>query len=71
MEHELVLYVVLEPHDQVVPNGAESCLVLTHLGHHTSIDVGIKVPAFDILSVFPLDRYSDAKRDDMPRGVVT
>ena len=70
MEDELILDVMLEPHDQVVPNGAESGLVLTHLGHHAGVNVGIEVPALNILSIFPLDRYSDAKRNDVPRGVV-
>ena len=48
MEKELVFDVVLEPHDDVVPNCAESVLILPHFFHNTSVNMRIKVPTLNV-----------------------
>ena len=70
MDHELVLYVVLEAHDHVVPNRAEPVLTLAHFLDNARIDMAVKVPALNVSDVASLDRHREAQGDHLPRSVV-
>ena len=56
MEKELVLEMILEAHDDVVPNCAHSVLALRHHLGHTSVDVTVEMPALDVIKIASLDR---------------
>ena len=60
MEHKLIFDMVLESHDDVVPNGAESILVFAHHCHNASAYVCIEVPALDVAHVAPFDGHGKA-----------
>ena len=60
MEHKLIFDMVLESHDEVVPDGAESILVFAHHRNDASINMCIEVPALDVAHVAPLDWHSKA-----------
>jgi len=70
MEEELVFDMVLEPHDNVVPNCAESVLRFAHFLHHTSVDMGVEVPALNVRHVASLDRHCEQHWDHLPRSVI-
>ena len=70
MEDKLIFQVVLEAHDQIVPNGAESILMLSHLLDNTGVDVRVEMPAFHITHVAPLDGHSEADWNREPSVVV-
>ena len=70
MEEKLVFNMVLEPHNDVVPNGAHSFLTFSHLSSHTGINVRIKVPTLDIGEVSSLNGHCEAHRNYLPSVVV-
>ena len=70
MEQELIFHMVLESHYNVVPNCAESVLILPHLRHNTSVDVSVEMPALDIVHVASLDWDGEANRDGSPGVIV-
>ena len=56
MEDELVFEMVLEAHDNVVPDCAHSILALRHQLSHTGVHVSVEMPAFNVVKVASLDR---------------
>ena len=70
MEDELMLHVMLEAHDQVVPNCAESIMTLTHFLNYAGVEVRIEVPTLDITHVAPLDGHCETERDREPCVIV-
>ena len=70
MEDKLIFQVMLEAHDQIVPNGAESILMLSHFLDNTGVDMRVEMPAFDIAHVAPLDGHSEADWNREPSVVV-
>ena len=70
VEQELVLDMVLEPHNYVVPNGAHPFLTLSHLGSDAGVDVRIKVPTLYIGKVTSLNGHCKAHRNYLPCVVI-
>ena len=70
MEDKLIFQVMLEAHDQIIPNCAEPILTLSHFLNNTGVEVRIEMPAFHIAHVAPLDGHSEADRNREPSVVV-
>ena len=54
---------VLESHDYVVPNGAEPVLSCAHFFHNASVDMGIEMPALDVVHIASFYGHGEADRD--------
>ena len=70
VEEELVFDMVLEPHNDVVPDGAHPFLTLTHFGSDTGVYVSIKVPTLNISKVSSLNGHREAHRNYLPSVVI-
>ena len=70
VEEELVFDMVLEPHNDVVPDCAHPFLALSHLGSNTSAYVSIKVPTLYIGNITSLYGHGEAHRNYLPSVVI-
>ena len=61
---------VLELHDDVVPDGLESLAVFAHFLHNAGVHVAVKMPALHVRHVSPLYWHREAHWDDLPGVVV-
>ena len=70
VDDKLVLHMVLEPHDHVVPHGSEPMAILTHLSHNACVHMSIEMPTLNVSQVFTFDGDCEAHRDDLPRAII-
>ena len=70
VEEELVFDMVLESHNDVVPDCAHPFLALSHLGSNTSVYVSIKVPTLYIGNITSLYGHREAHRNYLPSVVI-